>query len=140
MIQKLEKPGGHRFKSYPRYFSHDFRKVFKFFLILFIMTKTLDSSQVLISENYRGEVKEVALTKSKRSYNSLDEAIDDLHLHWHFNGNTIVNVVFGEPKKNEPRPAINLTYVQDDKCRAILIEDNSKYGLYYAVNGFQILM
>jgi len=68
--------------------------------------KPLDTSQILRSERVKTIVREVALMEPSYKANTLEEVIFKAkEMGYKIVENSIVNVVHGSPKENEPRGA-----------------------------------
>lgn len=91
----------------------------------------LDSSEVLRGGNYRGTVREVALMNPLRTFRNLENAITQAHsLGYSVTEPTIVNVLHGDPSKNEPRAVINL--VKRDSLEHSRIDASERSAEYLA--------
>ena len=105
-------------------------------------TRTIDSSEVLRVENYMRKVREVSLMKSEHMFTSLDSAIRNVYdMGFSFIETRIVNVVHGEPSKNEPRVALILESIKNVEAMIIESPDTElvPYHLYYLGNGYTYL-
>lgn len=100
--------------------------------------RTLDTSEILRTENYRGIVREVALGKSQ-PFNSFQETLEHaVQQGYHPYNLSIVNVTRGEPAKNEPRAVLLLlkegitTDLNVDHCvgGGLIAKEGKKFCFY----------
>ncbi|HIH17900.1 MAG TPA: hypothetical protein HA223_00475 [Nanoarchaeota archaeon] len=110
--------------------------------------KPLDTSQILRSERVKTIVREVALMEPSYKANTLEEVIFKAkEMGYKIVENSIVNVVHGSPKENEPRGALVLekeeggARVRDCLGDGLIIQDLDRqyelYGLYFLHDDFR---
>ena len=111
--------------------------------------KSLATSRILRSRNVKTIVREVALMEPSFKANTLEEVIGKAkEMGYRIVENSIVNVVHGSPKENEPRATLVLEkkglegYVRVRDCLGdgLIIQDLDRefelYGLYIIHNDF----
>lgn len=110
------------------------------------MPETLDSSRRFLQENYKGRIKEVTLMGSSQYFQTLEGAVEIAREEGHCLTNmTILNIVHGEPSKNEPAEAILLKEngIIDGKCTGLIVKrysnGESYFELYTNHNGFRFI-
>ncbi len=113
--------------------------------------RPLDSSELLIGENCRVRVREVALMRSQASFDTLEEALSYAdRIGYAPKQMSIVNVVHGESKKNEPRPVLTLAErdaepIMEHVGDGIIAENpydnggNGRYNFYKFGEGFSYI-